>query len=181
MALPLAHRLTHKPVYIPSEDDAWDVERIDREMGWINETIPVPEGEVCPWQDWEDHPVSRFRSGQSRYDLATVQEYLDMTKNPLRFNLNRLSLRQWDDCQALAEQGGGGVVYASAKSRFFAIKHAVQSIEGLADWNFKPGKDGLTDTAIESLRDLIGEHQYIMLGFAAIAASRPLDPLEKKA
>lgn len=174
MALPLANRITHKPVYVPSNDDAWDHDRIEREKAQIL------EGEESPWPELEDHPVVRYQGGVSRYDLATVQDYLDPSKSPLRFNLRRLNLNEWDECQALAEGKSGGVVYASGPSRLYAIQKSLESVEGLPEWQAHRKRKGWDVEDVEALRDILGEHEYIMLGFAAIAASRPLDPREKK-
>jgi len=179
MALPLTHRINHIPVYVPAEDDAWDIERIEREKGWIDGTVEVPEGQVVPWQELDDHPIVRYHSGMSRFDMTTVSEYLDTEKKPLRFVLKRMSLREWEEAQATAERSSGGV-YGVSETRRLSLRYGLTGVENLPEWAEKPGSLGYSESQLESLRDLIGDHQYIMLGFACLTASRPLDPLEEK-
>jgi len=180
MALPLTHRINHIPVYVPAADDAWDQERIDREKGWIDGTVDIPEGQVVPWEDLEDHPIERYHSGNSRFDLSTVSDYLDLSKQPLKFVLRKLPLKQWDEMHGLQERGGYGT-YGGAQGRLYAVKHGLDAIEGIEEWKDKRPPMGWSDSQIESLRDMIGETQYVVLGYAIMQASRPLDPLEKKA
>jgi len=180
MALPLTHRINHIPVYVPEADPAWDHDRVLKELRWIDGSEEPPEGVVCPWQEKEDHPVIRYQTGASRYDLSTVSEYLDMSKKPTKFVLKRLSMKQFEESNALQERCPPGL-YGQAEPRRYRVKHGLASVEGMEEvWNEKPTVLGYSDLQIESLRELIGDYEYMYLGHAIYLAAHPLSPLEKK-
>ena len=169
MALPLANRITHKPVYISSSDDAWDHGRIEKEQG------AILAGEETPWPELDDHPIMRYRTGDSRFDLATVSEYLIPGKSPVRFHIRRLSIKEWDSAQALLGFGEG-----NGPARLLAIQQGLESVDGLPEWQAHRKRHGWDVEDVEALRDLIGDIEYQALGYAVLFASRPLDPREKK-
>lgn len=67
--MPPSYPVDGDAIYIPSDDTAWDHERIERERAEYD-----AKGAT--------HPYDEYRSGQTRSRIEPIQEYLDMGKNP---------------------------------------------------------------------------------------------------
>lgn len=163
-------------VYVSASDDAWDHERINREHRLIRGEEKPAEGEVIPWQSEDDHPVKRYVSGSARFDLATVRDYFKPDTKPVEFKLRRVGFPYpWTSIQDYIERG------KLVDARVQAIAHTLASIDGV-DFDFKRKKpsDPLDDDGLERLRDLIGDREFTMLGFACINANAALTSAEKK-
>jgi hypothetical protein len=83
---PPQHRADAPGRYIHGTDDAWDNERLERDKA---------DGKLT-----DQHPVVRYLSGRTRYDLEAegVREYLRPGVKPVVFVLRRLSHQEYIDC-----------------------------------------------------------------------------------
>lgn len=174
MAVPPKHRLTHEPVLIIPDDDAWLSEKIINDEKWVEGQ--TPERGPCPWPTSSDHPVYLYHAGKSRYDLSTVREWIDESKAPFKMHLRRLNLAEWGEYQTLANREPG-----SYPSLVYAIRHGLADVTNADD--FKPERIGgvLTMASAAELRDKIGEAGFRQLGLAIVMVSLPLLDTEKKA
>jgi len=105
--IPSNHRVDHEPVFISPRDDCWDMERINREERQIAGLDKSEDAPPCQWRKIAEHPITRYWSGESRCDLATVRTYLLPDKRPTQFVLQRLSLSAWTAVVHLEERGFG--------------------------------------------------------------------------
>lgn len=194
MAIQPNHRFTHSPVYIFPGDNAWDVEKINYEMDLIAGAVLPPDGEPCPWEAKSDHPVVRFRNGSSRFDLDTVADYLLPGTKPTRVELRRFSLGHWQNVQSTMEREvtvhhpvtdtegntvmdaeGNPVTVPTVHGRTESLVAAIRfGVEAIADCGIKAARAGLADLQIESLREQIGDHYFMLLGYACLALNRSL-------
>lgn len=173
MGLPPLHRVDHRPVYILSFDDAWDHDRLGREIAAIKD--PAQES---TWERTEDHPWLRYYSGESRCDLATVSAWLlkDPADPPIRFSFRRLTLRE----MAMVEAAQQTSIPAG---RNLALAYALIDVEGAEIALTRGGREPphrLTDEDMQRLRERVGDQGIRELGNQAIACSRELLQAEKK-
>jgi hypothetical protein len=171
--LPSNHRVDHEPVFISPLDDCWDMERINREERQIAGLDKV-EGEdapPCPWKNINEHPVTRYWSGKSRCDLATVRTYLLPDKRPTQFTLARLSLNAWTAVVHLEERG------AVAMARNECVRYG---LTGIVDGPIKlSGSSPLSDDDMMAVRRLLGDDKgWKMLAHAIREVNRELGPAE---
>lgn len=174
--LPPIHRADHQPIFISVLDPAWDHDRIGREEQILTGVTKSPKGaEPLPWSSIADYPMTRYWSGESRGDLATVAEYIRPDVAPTKFVLRRLDLTRWIENKQLRERG------LMVAARFHAVRHGLIAIDDGppgADLEFGPGGSGLTDASLQCVRALLGEEGFKMLGLFAINVSMEPSPLE---
>ena len=175
MALPLTHRFDHTPVVILPADSAWDHERIKREQDLIEKAVADGDTSTVEWPSVEDHPVYKYNTGESRFDLTKVQAYLQPTESPARFTLRRLGLDEWMRVQHLQETG------RMVDARLFALRHGLVEVDGLDGVKIGLASDEPLDMAtVGRLRRRIGDQGINTIGAAAINVSRELLDAEKK-
>lgn len=172
---PITHRLNHVMTYV-SLSEQWDYTRIAREKRAIriargDEQLEEGEEppEPVPWATEEDHPLARYLTGSSRFDLETVREYLLPDANPIEFKLRRASLRQWGRVVDLHNSG------RSYEAHVEVIAVTLDSIRGL---DLKLGRkrhsDPISDEVLQELRLTIGDKEFALLGHACLAANAAL-------
>ena len=187
MALPPAHRFTHDPVLVLECDPAWNKERIKadesaiararlaREAGVDSETPLEP----CPWPSAADHPVSLYSSGESRFDLRTVQPWLLPDSPPSMFVLRRLSWSDFLTSEHLrTDLSNAGAAHVHAV-RFGLLR--VTNLDGfsLPDRDHRDAAP-LTMVECERLRERIGDVSFRELAAAIWMVSRAPTPTEGK-
>ncbi len=235
MAAPTAHRATHTPVYIHPTDDAWDVDRIERELELArlaeegaaarlrelatsiveadveaspeladalrsalgDESIvrcePTLEAmreladmiDASPYRKREDHPVHRYRVGESRYDLATVAPWLKSGVEPTRFVLRLLLRDVRFEVEGILLSGRDG---ALSFAQMHALAHGLVRVEGAGSLELrktiKPWASGksptLTARDIDALEAAFGLALVRDVGQACVLASREITATEKK-
>jgi hypothetical protein len=168
MGLAIRHRIDASIIYISRNDSVWDKARIDAELDACG-------SEGSPWASSEDHPWTRYLAGKSRFDIATVREYMRPDEQPIEFKLRRMGLRDWVEIEELI--GRGRLAPARAK----AIALSLESVTGL-DW--KPGRkrhdEPIADELLDALRGMITDAEFIALGYACINANMSLTDEEKR-
>jgi hypothetical protein len=148
MLRPPQYRADAPGRYIHASDDAWDHERIEREkLG-------------------DDHPLVRYLSGQTRYDLDAegVRDFLRKGAQPVVFVLRRLSHQEYIDCLDIDRH--------HARSAKAALLGVVRVEGGMTCAKF--GREEL-EQLHEYSRDL-----PIDLGIAVLRYGRPPDAAEGK-
>lgn len=237
MAAPTAHRATHTPVYIHPTDDAWDVDRIERELELarlaedgaaerlrelatsaveaesegeadspeLAEALSAALGDgivrcevtnvaireladmidASPYRSREDHPVHRYRVGESRYDLATVAPWLKPGVEPTRFVLRLLARDVRFEVEGILLSGRDG---ALSFAQMHALAHGLVRVEGAGSVELrktiKPWASGksptLTARDIDALESAFGLALVRDVGQACVLASREITATEKK-
>lgn len=172
--LPPIQRVDHTPVLVLPNDSAWDHERIEREQDAIEKSRKDPaKRAACQWPSLEDHPIYRYNSGDSRFDLSTVQSYLKPEEDQVRFTLRRLPRRpHWRQVEHLNSQGRG------VDARDYAVQHGLVEVYGL-DFPLTPNEP-LDEADMDRLRSLVGDDGLAIIGYAVINVSRELTAPEKK-
>jgi len=168
---PPQHAADARGIYIPPDDDAWDHERIQSEIEKLTSNS-------------DDHPFRRYYSGETRYDLdapikvggvdARITDYIDDAKKPERWELRRLSPR---DYTGLINRWGDASGEGRALAQYDACVIGIGGCEnGPTLRGAKIGR--LTDSDMEYIvgTDLVGQ-----LGTAVIHFSMPLRSDEGKA
>jgi hypothetical protein len=176
MALPPIHRVDHTPCLILPEDSAWDAERIKREQDEIEAARLDPaKSASCQWPQLEDHPIQRYISGASRFDLRTVEQYLKPDSDPVRFTLRRLDDDgPWQQVLHMQEQG------RNVAARRFAMRNGLVEVSGL-DIPLRIDPEHPLDAAmVNQLRGRITDHGISTIGAAVINVSREVFDAEKK-
>jgi hypothetical protein len=173
MAIQPNHRFTHVPTYVFPDDDAWDRAKIDREIGLIDGSVEPADGEVVSWASVDDHPVTRYRNGSSRFDLDTIRPYLRPAARPTFVVLRRPSLPHWQEIQSCYEREQGLVGRTNTLTA--GIRFALEEIP---DLKIKAGRSGLTDQQIDQLRELVGDERFDLLGYACLSVARSLTAIE---
>jgi hypothetical protein len=163
MTLPINHRIDHEPTFVSPRDSAWDQERIR------TEELEIADGKSETWKTLEEHPITRYWSGESRGDLSTVVEYLRKGACYTLFRLRRLPLRAWAQVQQLRERG------ESVESRYTLVRLGVVAVEN-ADLEITPGK--LSDEQIDAIRRVLGDSEFMMLSNQVYRASHETGALE---
>jgi len=157
MGLPPSHRVDHVPIIVLSHDTAWDFDRINSE---------IEAGD-------DDHPVTRYFSGETRAELDAVRAFMVADESPVEFRLRRLTMAQWNIVEDLAHR-------SDANSRMAAVKYSLESVSGIELKRAGRESGPLSDADIEAVRALCGHKGFRELGLMAIAVSRGLLDTEKK-
>ena len=160
MPLPPTHPIDCTPILVLESDTAWQAES------------------RAAADDDPDHPLARYWSGATRYDLATVADHLDEgTGKAVRFRLRRVSRAEWTQLKEMQR-------LAPHHARIEAIKLGLVRIEGgpwdELDLEGPRTKDGrLTDADLDALdrhyRPYFGE-----IGAAVLLANADLRADEGK-
>lgn len=183
MGIPVRNRLDHTMIYVNPGDSAWDYDKIDAELRLIRikrgdqEPEEGEELPPIPWDDEDEHPVKLYSSGKSRYDLATVRDYLLPDIEPTEFEIKRMALDDYGDVKDLLGRGQIG------RARNKAIERGLVEVRGLpTPW--KPKRNKATGyirrDSLDELRELLTDQDFDLLGFACINASASLQDPEKK-
>lgn len=172
---PPANRADAAPIFVHPSDPAWDNARIDAEKAKMDKP--------------EDHPVTRYHGGWTRYDLdaeATLEDgtvvtpsaYLSPDATHIR--LKRLDVLEWYEVHPLWIKS-----ITAAERPFAAFIRAcvigLQEVDGLK----LDGHARLTEADLQKLHEL-GQAQtppidlVYDIGEAAYQASLPLTDAEKK-
>lgn len=170
---PPQHRADAPGVFIPRSDSSFDQDRYDRELAQLE-----AEG-----GSRKDHPIERYYSGSTRYDLAaqellfgqvtTAGSYFRPEENPEKWILRRLDWDQWHRVMGLIEQGAFG------QAQLLAARFGIKGVEN------SPIKLEGAEAGLLTHQDMQRIHDAdatlaTALGFAAWKFSRPLDDVEKK-
>lgn len=158
MAIP-QYRIDAPSVYVPLEDTAWDLERVNKEAKEM---------------DPEVHPVHEYLAGKTRFDIQAgpVLDYLDMEKGPIMFHFRRLTIEEMEQSSLTTRTQGP---QPAARNIFAKAVTKVDNLDGDFPW----GK--LTMDHLEKLRGLLGISLIYEVGDACMKASLPVTPLERKA
>lgn len=175
MGLPPTHRIDHTPVCVLTHDSAWDQERIDYEYSVLGGAEADETRPVIGVERLEDHPVWRYRTGESRGDLETVRAYLRDEEQPVRFVLRRLGLREWATMQNMISS-------STFMARIYAISHALVRVDGCELKLSRGGSDAgrLSDADVNALRELCGDAGFMELTGMAMSVSAHITSAEKK-
>lgn len=170
-----SYTIDGKAIYIPEADNAWDWDRVEAER-----------------KDYEEgeHPVDLYHQGQTRCRLESVQDYLDLSKNPEKWFLKEPPPEVKIEIEALWRQGvrayvkdpDGNEDQADAllhKAYLLAAKHGVDRVENCQiDVAFN--RDGtLSDLAINTLNKA-WPGSVNEIGRVVRESFRPLDEAEGK-
>lgn len=161
MGMPPLHRVDHEPIFVPVMDDAWDMERIAREERIITGEEKPADGEVLPaWASIFDHPMTRYWSGASRGDLATVRGYLLANKVPTEIRCRRMSLPHWTESKQWRERK------LEVAHEVACVRYGVVAVDNGFDEDGRAldlGGSPLSDSAITKLRRLLGDVGFTQL------------------
>jgi hypothetical protein len=150
------HDLTKPIRYVPSNDGAWDVVRVDREVAKLRadweadrdrrlerlradiqgaeepdeqllEELAAVEAEALDLAD--HHPFWRYFSGRTRYDIddPELQSYLRHELEPEIWRLRTLSFEQRERANYLLRKD------LIEEGYFYAFLHGVLGLEGVSD------------------------------------------------
>lgn len=160
MALkPPQHAADADAVVVLREDDAWDFDRIADEKKQL--------------EDPSAHPVERYWSGETRYDIDTggVRGYLKDASKPWLFTLRRLDSKRMRSL--------GSMMTTDQQGAFREMcRYALKSTENVPH-TFKGAANGrLTEDDLQWLYDA-GDLD-VSIGVAAWWHSQPLTDAEKK-
>lgn len=173
--LPAIHRATATPVFISVLDDVWNQELIAREERLISGVDKPAQGEVVPWTTIDDHPMTRYWSGESRGDLATVRQYMLPDKTPTAFRCRPLPLPQWVECKQLHERR------LTVAFTVACIRHGVVELDNAVDEEGKPleiGGSPLSNDAIQTVRRVLGDQGFELLAAFIWRCSEEPTPTE---
>jgi len=158
-------------------DDAWDMERIDKERTDVAEVNKTREkGDRLLMHD---HPVEVYRRGDTRMDIdaeapwrgnrVAASSYLKADAEATRFVLRRLSWDEYYDVVSLQLQ-------SQVKACARACKIGLVSANG---FDLDEDRDLLSHAEMQTLFD-VSPNLAIVIGRAVLAASQPLRADEKK-
>lgn len=177
MALPTIHNPTTPIIFIARDDTAWDRDRINYELEVIEGEREPDQDRPVAWDAVEDHPMVRYQLGETRYDLTTVEQYLDQAEGPVRFHFRRLTRNQRNNLLALQQ---GGQLYAAYEAAF---RLGVETIDGVPNLElqarFKKSKT-LGEKDMGRIEQLLGRDIFHEVGEAVLRASQDLTRAEKK-
>lgn len=170
---PPQHRADTPGIFIPKNDSSFDQDRHDRELAKLKE-----EG-----LDINLHPIERYYSGKTRYDLdapdelfgATVcaRDYFDSSKNPERWTLRRLDWAQWHKVASLMQSADFD------QGQLVACRFGISGVEN-STLKLKGMEAGLlTHEDMQTLHDA-DSTLLTNLGYAVWMYSSPLRESEKK-
>jgi hypothetical protein len=163
---PPIHQVDAPGIYIDEDDSAWLDDQIQAELDAME----------AAGEDPSTHPVLRYRSGDTRYDLNAMStsgkcplDYLDETKKPVKFELRRLPPREYMALVSRIGREGAAVV------AFDAAAQGIVKVEGMPWSTNRKELDRLFDA--EDAEGCIPAR----IGAAVISYSSPLSDSEKKA
>ena len=169
-----SYAIDGESIYIPESDTAWDWDRVEAER-----------------KDYEEgqHPVDLYHQGATRCRLESVQEYLDMSKDPEKWTLKEVparvsieiqsllaqAIRMWEEVEKQPE-----VLALIARANLLAFKHGVARVENSPFEVKRSLTDGsIKDETINGIErvdpGLVGN-----IGHMIRASFRPLDEAEGK-
>jgi hypothetical protein len=154
MALPPIHRIDAEPIFIHPLDSAWDTELKGREERILAGAEPPPDGEPLPWLTLEEHPLTRYWTGESRGDLATVRRYLLADQTPTMFRCQRLPLTAFNAIRNIVERKDWARFYTEC------VRHGLVAVDNALDTDGKAvalARHPLTDDDINLVRKLVGD------------------------
>lgn len=192
MLKPPTHNSTAPAIFVSGLDDAWDEERLERELEAVKARLqeweaaeeesrgPRPQG-------FEDHPVSIYRRGDTRYDISApmrwegeivrVSDYL--TGTPTKFVLRQLAPNVYAEIQdRLVSLGPDESTSQWNQIMLKCCMHGLAHVEGL-DLHMRRGM--VTEVGVRELLDIGGWGLVTAIGHAAFRYSQPLSAAEKKA
>lgn len=163
---PPQHRADAPPILILRDDPAWDFDRISDEL---------KDGDG-------EHPVEVYFSGASRYDVATIREYLDPDAEPTEYRLRRLPVARLARVQDMFHRevvtDGSSSLYAVWVE---AVTYGLESIDGPGELDLAHRGDKLSTASIQAIHDERGGLQTISeIGAAIFNLSQPPNDREKK-
>ena len=175
MLAPPRHRIDAQPVYIDSDDSAWDHERIANEKA--EDKAHQQEGQAL-----DRHPFDVYQSGDTRYDLGAqipyrgsfvkVTQYVDLAV-AWQFVGKRMRHETVYACDAAIDRN-------KALGFALACKLALVRIEGPGAPAVDRADDACTPDTIERLFQ-VRAWLPAKVGEALYVASIPLRADEKKA
>jgi hypothetical protein len=170
MIRPPSHRIDAQPIVIMESDSAWDKSRINAECAALGD-------------DALRHPYMQYHAGLTRYDLGAeitlpdgavraVTEYLDLAQ-AWQFHCRRLDSEERYRLDPMLK-ANELLAYREA------FRLTVLRIEGPGAPELK--RDALGCIAKDTMEELFRYNDWMLaeVGQAAIVASRPLGPAEKK-
>lgn len=169
---PPQHRADVPGVFIPRSDGAFDRDRYDREVARLE----------ADGGDRSAHPIERYYSGETRYDLQAVEVLFGESvcagdyfrgEDPERFTLRRLDWSQWHQVMSLIESG------SFSQAQLLAARVGVAGVENSTIKLTGAAAGMLTHDDMQRLFDA-DPGLPSALGFAAWRYSRPLSESEKK-
>ena len=176
--LPPQHRADARGLFVAATDPAWDFDRCAREREEMAE-----RGE-----DPDQHIVSRYVRGETRYDLAAeggkVYEYFDETKAWI-FELKRIPVATRKALEDILIRAGG------SQWLYGCCKHGLKKgkVTNAGDFEIQYSGEAVSDATIDRLGS-VGEgtgvdgkakpHLDDQIGVAAWEFSKPLSEAEKK-
>ena len=150
-------------------------ERIEREANAIlGENDHDPE-DPAYYTDLTEHPFWRYRSGADRFDLAPVEPYLDMSKDPVRFEIKRLTRSQWNRVKSAIERGIN--LREAHETAFRWGVKAIHGVELALEVSGTKAKT-LTDRDMNTIERAFGREIFDEVGRAVVTASGDLTPPE---
>lgn len=197
------HDITGPAIFVPEDDDAWDRERIGREMAALRDEeiahCKEEQGEdyeVPKWAERGDkppdiahpkdpahnHPFVRYQRGLTRYDLRAegISDYLDENAKPEKWILKHLSYHARSQVQRFQTERRHGDALA------LAFLEGVRGVENgdkrLAKLLKRREDDKTVDD--DEIIDAAANLSYSAIeqaGFAVMQLSRDLTEEEKKA
>lgn len=164
-----SHDLLAKARFIPADDGAWDMARIDAECAKLEKKAV------------SDHPFWRYIFGTTRFDLDAdgVRDYLDASKAPETWVLRRL---KWEDREQIAHLERMGRHESAMRTAFLRGVDSLENAEGpagraLIDTLRKyPRDDQAVIEAVENYAAAV----IVEIGGAVMLVSQDLSSEEKK-
>jgi len=157
-------------IYIRGEDEAWDLDRIEREIA--EETFPP-----------DYHPIDDYYAGRTRFKLDAVETYLDRTKNPEEWKLSReLPTEQFYKIHALVRSHSEENPDRWMSAMVIACKYGVVDVapESVkSEIRFRRLNGALTESTMLGIRKLAPD-LVEKLGTAVYMANLPLSEAESK-
>lgn len=169
---PPQHRAGAKHIYVWDADPAWDLDKIESDRKAIDDAE----------QGGLEHPVEKYYTGESRYDIdaeyqapdgpKTARSYLKGT--PTEFELRPLEMREFYEVRGLLALGPSNAWKAGLR----ALEHGLVGGEG----PLAPKMDANGTIKEESLERLFKrDHNLpIAIGNAVWLLSQPPNDAEKK-
>jgi hypothetical protein len=195
---PPRHKIVETGIYISPDDDAWDMERIEREAREAKDEHERTLAQAAELEERGGHeeakqlrekaaedgainlPFARYLFGETRYQLDGVREYLDESKRPEKWYLRRLPEPDFYELKAMREES----VRAGSQSGFDA-SHRLAAKRGIVRCENGPeikldARGYVTAESMEKIRRLDDE-LILQLGQAVMEVSKGLTEAEKKA
>jgi hypothetical protein len=181
------HDITGHALFIPEDDGAWDMERIDAEVAEMRKAAKFEGTEkiiVTEDDPGRQHVFWRYWNGDTRFDLEAegVSEYLDQSKSPETWHLKPLS----SDTRARSGRlQNGGMFHEACKvaalEALVGVENAPSEVADLIARRGKSHKGApVTDEQLIAALDSISLGLVADLGSAAMRLSRDLSREEKK-